>query len=181
MLAYKGFQKGLVCRGYQFHIGETHTEKEANCAQNGFHCATNPLDCLSYYPNFQNSTYCVVEADGDIDEDATDSKVACTVMRIVQVLKPEEYLLHIIKYLAANKHERDKGMVKRERGDATNTGYVIVVGKEPRARGAVGDWIAMLKVDHKGAPVAVSICEVDGERIKAGTYYDVYGGMEDDQ
>ena len=31
MIAYKGFNKGLVCRGYQFQPGENITE-EANCA-----------------------------------------------------------------------------------------------------------------------------------------------------
>ena len=45
MIAYKGFNKGLICRGYQFQPGENITE-EANCAQNGFHSAENPLDCV---------------------------------------------------------------------------------------------------------------------------------------
>ena len=43
MIAYKGFNKGLICRGYQFSKGENITE-EANCAKNGFHSAENPLD-----------------------------------------------------------------------------------------------------------------------------------------
>ena len=47
MIAYKGFAPGMVCRGYQFVMGLNVTDK-ANCAANGFHCAANPLDCLSY-------------------------------------------------------------------------------------------------------------------------------------
>ena len=54
MLAYKGFDKGLICRDYQFNPGLNVTEK-ANCAKNGFHCAENPLDCFNYYPNIKNS------------------------------------------------------------------------------------------------------------------------------
>ena len=46
MIAYKGFNKGLVCRGYQFSNGENITD-EANCAKNGFHSAENPLDCIT--------------------------------------------------------------------------------------------------------------------------------------
>ena len=46
MIAYKGFEKGLTCRDYQFRMGLNVTDK-ANCAQNGFHCAENPLDCLT--------------------------------------------------------------------------------------------------------------------------------------
>ena len=48
MIAYKGFHPGMVCIGYQFQMGLNVT-KEANCRQNGFHCAEDPLDCLSYY------------------------------------------------------------------------------------------------------------------------------------
>ena len=54
MIAYKGFHPGLICRGYQFVMGLNVTE-QANCAANGFHCAENPLDCLSYYPDMKQS------------------------------------------------------------------------------------------------------------------------------
>ena len=68
MFAYKGFQRGLKCRGYQFSMGKNVTEA-ANCGQNGFHCAENPLDCLSYYGNVNFSDYCLVIPGGDMDED----------------------------------------------------------------------------------------------------------------
>lgn len=48
MYAYKGFEPDLSCRGYRFVMGKNVTP-EANCASNGFHCAEDPLDCLSYY------------------------------------------------------------------------------------------------------------------------------------
>lgn len=41
MTVYKGFQKGLICRGYQFHLGKNVTEK-ADCGEKGFHCAEDP-------------------------------------------------------------------------------------------------------------------------------------------
>lgn len=64
MIAYKGFQKDLKCRGFQFQeYGINETEK-ANCRQNGFHCAENPLDCLCYYPNWKNSVYYIVMHQG---------------------------------------------------------------------------------------------------------------------
>ena len=59
MIAYKGFDKGLICRGYQFKMGENVTA-EANCAQNGFHSAENPLDCITYYGNINNSAYSII-------------------------------------------------------------------------------------------------------------------------
>ena len=61
MIAYKGFRPGLICRGYQFVMGLNTTEK-ANCRENGFHCAENPLDCLSYYSSLEHSEYYIVNA-----------------------------------------------------------------------------------------------------------------------
>ncbi len=59
MIAYKGFRPGLICRGYQFVMGLNTTEK-ANCRENGFHCAEDPLDCLSYYSSLEHSEYYIV-------------------------------------------------------------------------------------------------------------------------
>ena len=81
MIAYKGFNPGLICKNYQFEMGINRT-KEANCRANGFHCAANPLDCLSYYPDIHSSEYYIVDAGGDIDEDGDDSKISCTELNI---------------------------------------------------------------------------------------------------
>lgn len=83
MIAYKGFCPGLVCRGYQFKMGLNVTEK-ANCAENGFHCAENPLDCLNYYGDIKHSEYYIVNAGGDIDEDSHDTKISCTQLTILK-------------------------------------------------------------------------------------------------
>ena len=77
MIAYKAFEHGLICRGYQFSMGLNRTEK-ANCRQNGFHCAEDPLDCLTYYSDMDRAEYYVVDAGGDIDEDGYDTKISCT-------------------------------------------------------------------------------------------------------
>ena len=92
MIAYKGFSPGLVCRGYQFVMGLNVTEK-ANCAENGFHCAEDPFDCLSYYSNLKGSEYYIVNAGGDMDEDDRDSKISCTELTILQKLEVEKLFL----------------------------------------------------------------------------------------
>lgn len=89
MLAYKGFEKGLICRGYQFIMGKNVTD-QANCQRNGFHCAANPLDCLYHYPNIYTSEYYLVKAEGDLDEDAYDSKISCTELTILRRLDVEQ-------------------------------------------------------------------------------------------
>lgn len=93
MIAYKGFRPGLICRGYQFVMGLNTTEK-ANCRENGFHCAEDPLDCLSYYSSLEHSEYYIVNAGGDIDEDEHDSKIACTELTVIKRLcgrKPQHW------------------------------------------------------------------------------------------
>ena len=77
MIAYKGMCPGMICLGYQLKIGLNVTE-QANCQANGFHCAANPMDCLRYYGDFQNSEYYLVRPCGDLDEDAVDSRISCT-------------------------------------------------------------------------------------------------------
>ena len=117
MIAYKGFEPGLVCRDYQFVMGKNVTE-QANCAANGFHCAENPLVCLSYYPDMTRSVYCVVEAGGDMDEDARDSKIACTELTIVKQLSMEEFFLHALAYMVDHPYRQWNGRVQKNRGSA---------------------------------------------------------------
>lgn len=93
MIAYKGFRPGMICIDYQFQMGLNVTDK-ANCRQNGFHCAENPLDCLNYYGDIDHSEYYIVNAGGDIDEDEVDSKISCTELTVLKRLTKEELLLH---------------------------------------------------------------------------------------
>ena len=82
MIAYKGFNKDMTCRGYQFAVGETykHKGKVAAC-ESGFHACEYPLDCFSYYAPGE-SVYAIVEAGGEIAKHGSDSKVACSSLTI---------------------------------------------------------------------------------------------------
>ena len=71
-------------------MGKNVTDK-ANCRQNGFHCAEDPLDCLSYYSDIHRAVFCLVDAGGDIDEDDCDSKISCTELTILKELTLDEY------------------------------------------------------------------------------------------
>ena len=114
MIAYKGFQKDLKCRGFQFQeYGINETEK-ANCRQNGFHCAENPLDCLCYYPNWKNSVYYIVDASGDLDEDGEDSKISCTKMRLLKKIELRSLLLHGAAYMAKYPNRKWNSHVAKE-------------------------------------------------------------------
>lgn len=84
MKAYKGFNKDMTCRGFQYEEGKMYEEDEARCCETGFHACENPIDCFHYYP-FSFSEYHEVECDGKTDalnKFITDSKFACTKIKI---------------------------------------------------------------------------------------------------
>lgn len=173
MIAYKGFEEGLICRGYQFQMGLNVTE-EANCAANGFHCAANPLDCLSYYRNMATSVYCLVEADGDLDEDGHDSRISCTHLNILKVLNLREFLLHALAYMVDHPRLPTNGNVNIGRGLARD-GWAVVRGKDPLITGLEkGDILAFAQESSDSLKITrISIARVDGEKIMPGKQYDI--------
>ena len=173
MRAYKAFEIGLECRGYRFVNGKNVTDK-ANCRANGFHCAVNPVDCLHYYPDARISEYWVVDAGGDIDEDALDSKVSCTELVTIRKLSINEYLLHCLSWLAKYPKDRNDSKVHKNVGIA-NFGYAIVCGVYPVAKGEAGDYLALLQVNKAGHPISMGIYRVGDQGIEPGKYYDVMG------
>ena len=82
MKAYKGFDKNLKCRGFQYEIGKEYEEKEAIACKKGFHACENPLEVFNYYPPCNGSRYCEVEQSGEFSKLGNDSKVASTKIRI---------------------------------------------------------------------------------------------------
>ena len=78
---YKGFNKDMTCRGFQYEEGKEYEEETADACNSGFHACEYPLDCLGYYfPN--ESVYHEVEQSGEFDIDGDDSKVASTKIKI---------------------------------------------------------------------------------------------------
>ena len=50
--AFKGFNKDLTCRGFQYEEGKEFETERAECCEEGFHACEYPLDCFGYYaPN----------------------------------------------------------------------------------------------------------------------------------
>jgi len=76
--AYKGFEKDLSCRGFQYEIGKEYEQDgEILPCSNGFHACENPLDVLDYYGSIDNR-FCEVEQSGTIvknDDKAASSKI----------------------------------------------------------------------------------------------------------
>ena len=82
MKAYKGFNKDLTCRGFQYKEGETFHEDKAELCDSGFHACEDPLDCFGYYAP-GSSVYHEVELDEVSPErDSDDTKVVAKTIKI---------------------------------------------------------------------------------------------------
>ena len=83
MKAYKGFDKNMQCRGFQFEEGKTYHEDEAELCKRRFHACENPLDVFGYYAPGKNSIYREVELE-DVSEErnSDDTKVCAKTIKI---------------------------------------------------------------------------------------------------
>ena len=83
IIAYKGFDENLCCRGFQYEIGKEYVhEGEIECCENGFHACTNPFDVLDYYEADGKNRYCEVEQSGSKKTGNGDSKQASSKIKI---------------------------------------------------------------------------------------------------
>jgi len=82
MKAYKGFNKDMTCRGFQYNEGGEYETDEAKVCDSGFHACENPLDCLAYYHPAEGSVFHEVELGGDIQRGDDDTKCAATKIKI---------------------------------------------------------------------------------------------------
>ena len=192
--SYKGFDKDLKCRGFAYEIGKDYEQDgKIKCCNNGFHACEFPLDVFNYYPPVGNSRYCAVTQSGVTDKEEGDSKVASSKIHIETEIGLDGIIKAGVKFILdkvnwKNQKESNTG----DRSAATNTGYysaakvsgkesiAIVTGKDSKAAGALGDWIVLTERGEWNGdthPIKeVKAFKVDGERIKADTFYKLVDG-----
>ena len=113
MKCFKGFDKDLKCRGFQYEVGNEYVEEKANICDCGFHACEFPMDVFGYYPP-SDSRYCEVDLDANDQKTSDDSK---RVGKKISV-KAEIGIAGIIKAGV----EYIKEQVDWENDKATNTG-----------------------------------------------------------
>ena len=89
MKAYKGFNKDMTCRGFQYQIGKEYETDAAVLSRIGFHACENPLDCFSHYAP-ATSRYCEVEIEDNGQRSPEDSKVVGKKIKIGAELSTEQ-------------------------------------------------------------------------------------------
>ena len=169
MFVYKMFDKGLRCRGYRFKLGVNECD-HATCVREGFHAAENPLDCLSYYPNFDTSECYVCYAEG-IHEDGSDSKISCTHLEILRRLDLFEFIYESVRYILEHPKRPIGSPVSIDRGETNNNGFAIVIGKEPRALSKRDGAVIALIVTARQGNGYEKVVFLHGDEVKRGVEY----------
>jgi hypothetical protein len=137
--SYKGFNKDMTCRGFQYEEGKEYEEESVEVCDHGFHACEYPLDCLNYYsPN--ESVYHEVEQSGEIQKHNDDTKVASTKIKIGAEISIAGLVKAAIEYTVKR--------VNKEAESDENHG----------ASSATGDCGASSATGNKGASSATGNC-----------------------
>ena len=184
MKAYKGFDKNMQCRGFQYREGETYHEETAELCKSGFHACEMPLDVLGYYAPGDGSIYREVDLE-DVSKyrQSGDTKVCAKTIKIgaeigipglvkaqIEYIKSrtaEEPIGNATGYQVAASATGDRGAASAtgDRGAASATGdrgAASATGDQGAASAtgyqgaasATGDWGAASATGYQGAASA---------------------------
>ena len=96
MKGYKGFDKDLKCRGFQYEVGKTYeAQGEIALCENGFHFCKEAKNIQEYYGNICSNRYCEIKASGKIIKG--DNKCVCSKITIVREIPLKEFLTLVNK------------------------------------------------------------------------------------
>ena len=215
--SYKGFDKDMKCRGFQYEVGKEYDmDGEIKCCNRGFHACKSPFEVWNYY-DMLNSRFAEVEQSGKIDEEEKSTKVCSSRIKINAELKLADIINIGVEWLRditspskvkTNGALNDNGYRKKQIGssgdyaqigssgysaqigssgdsaqiDSTGDDSVIMcAGNKSEAKAKVGSWITLAEwkwIDEKYryVPICVKTEYVDGENIKADTWYQLKNG-----
>ncbi|ENM2954109.1 hypothetical protein AB7A34_004602 [Salmonella enterica] len=155
IVTFKGFNKDLTCRDFQFAIGETfHHDGKVEACGSGFHACECPFDVFSYYPPAE-SRYAETISFGVIDrEEEGDTKIASASITIKAELTLPQFIQRGIEWIWS---KIDKSLEQQiMTGDwsaATNTGDWSAATNtgDWSAATNTGDWSAATNTGNRSA------------------------------
>ncbi|MGN9572346.1 DUF7666 domain-containing protein [Salmonella enterica subsp. enterica serovar Rochdale] len=124
IVTFKGFNKDLKCRGFQFAIGETfHHDGKVEACGSGFHACECPFDVFSYYPPAE-SRYAETISFGITDrEEIGDTKIASASITIKAELTLPQFIQRGIEWIWSKIDKSlEQQIMTGDRSAATNTG-----------------------------------------------------------
>ncbi|EDT8928281.1 hypothetical protein EX91_003677 [Salmonella enterica subsp. enterica serovar Mbandaka] len=194
IVTFKGFNKDLKCRGFQFAIGETfHHDGKVEACGSGFHACECPFDVFSYYPPAE-SRYAETISFGITDsEEGGDTKIASSSITIKDELTLPQFIQRGIEWIWS---KIDKSLEQQimtgnqsaatNTGDwsaATNTGnqsaaevsgsqsVAASLGIKGKSRASEGGAIVLCYRDKNGELIHIRASKVGENGIMPNTWY----------
>ena len=196
-IGYKGFGKGLVCRGKQYAENTIFEEPEAVVCQKGMHYCKNPFDVLDYYDliNSEGSFNEFATVEPLAEEKTNDNKKYCTTkLKIGAKFTFSGFIKacvdFVIEKTKCEEFESDNSGDYPQIGSSGDYAkidssgmYAVVMcaGHDCVARAKKGSFITLAEWKYddeigKSIPVHVKTRKVDGKHIKEDTYYRLEDG-----
>lgn len=194
IVTFKGFNKDLKCRDFQFEIGKTfHHDGKVEACGSGFHACECPFDVFSYYPPAE-SRYAETISFGITDsEEGGDTKIASSSITIKDELTLPQFIQRGIEWIWS---KIDKSLEQQiisgnwsaatntgKRSAATNTGnrsaaevsgsqsVAASLGIEGKARASEGGAIVLCYRDEDGELIHIRASKVGENGIMPDTWY----------
>ena len=225
MKAYKGFDKDMQCRGFQYEEGKTYETDKAELCETGFHACEDPLNVFRYYPPGSGSKYHEVTLEGVTDEKSDDTKMVGTKITVGAEIGIPGIIKAHVEYVKENvtKHveagdsevvavgDRQSASagrsgsasagwsgsasagwygsasagrygsasageygsaVSRGKSSVEKNGCAVARGNGNKVRGGIGSVLVLVEENTNNCEIKHWKAEVvDGERIKADTWY----------
>ena len=202
--SYKGFDKNLKCRDFQYEIGKEYDEpNKIKACDNGFHACEQPIEVFKYYAP-ATSRYCEVEQSGNIDRDGDDSKVASSHIKVGAEIGIPGIVKAQIEYVKAHtttEHTDLKKATAGNRGAATagecgaatageygaatsrgtsavgENGLAVARGNNGKVKGGMGAVLVLCEENTNNCDIKEWKCTVvDGEKILPDVWYCLKNG-----
>jgi len=222
---FKGYDKNLKCRDFQYEIGKEYVMKgEPKACEKGFHFCENPFDVWNYYPPTNGNRFTEVETDGILHSDGSDSKQSSNKLKVGIEFNLKSFVEGAVKFIfeqskevskTPNKHLTTTGeganaattgnyanaattgnyanaATTGEGANAATTGNYAnaattgentvsaAIGIMGAAKATIGSWIVVSEwvqgKDYKWLIKEVKTAKIDGEVLKADTFYKLENG-----
>ncbi|ELX7445156.1 hypothetical protein SKO04_001160 [Salmonella enterica] len=185
IVTFKGFNKDLTCRDFQFAIGETfHHDGKVEACGSGFHACECPFDVFSYYPPAE-SRYAETISFGVIDrEEEGDTKIASASITIKSELTLPQFIQRGIEWIWSKIDKSlEQQIMTGYRSAATNTGDLSAaevsgsqsvaasLGIEGKARASEGGAIVLCYRDEDGELIHIRASKVGENGIMPDIWY----------
>ena len=182
------------------------TEGKIEACKNGFHFCENPMDVLGYYPPSDSRYCIVESSgqedrDGYDSKVATSKIHISAEIGLKGLIEAGvKFILDKVNWkdnkesnignwsAATNTGNRSAATNTGDQSAATNTGnwsaaivsgkgsVAMAIGYKSKAKGSLGCWIVLAEQNDNYEIIDVQSIKVDGEKIKADTFYTLVNG-----